>query len=378
MSLVPDTSARNALKTGIVGVDEIASHGGGLVCGALYLLFGDPGAGKSSLSLAMAGHIARKKRVVYATTEEHESELRARAERFGLDPEYILSAQTQTIEDLISAVGSETDLVVLDSLQGMRDRSGKAVEHTIKCVRPHAQETNTCWMLINHIIKTGEAAGTEKLQHDVDALLYLSVGGGANALRTLISPKNRLGPSHRPVFLAMTPKGLRDVVDATSMMLADRVPGEPGSVVAAVVMKDAQTAVLVEVQALLIPCGEKERPQINVTGYPMKSLRKTMGILSQRAGVLVEDKHVHVNVSGGVYAEDPGLDLPVALAIASAHFGKAVPAKMCVWGELGLVGEIRAVREHEVRDRETVKAGYRPLVGTRRLRDALKAAKLTR
>jgi DNA repair protein RadA/Sms len=373
LSVISDAGEHKVLKTSIAGLDEIASRKHGIELGGVYLLSGDPGAGKSTAAIQVSGHISKKHIVLYASLEEPEDQLRARADRLGVPTDRILIVRPENTAALLEAVDQcEPAFVVTDSLKGMRDRSGEAIVAIVEQIYGHAHESETAWLLINHIIKSGEAAGSEALQHAVDATLHLSSDGNAGSIRTLIAHKNRFGPSHRPAFLMMDGKGLVDVADATQHLLAGRVSNEPGSVVAAVVLEDAQSAILVEVQAMTSFVDEGDKRALTAVGYPSQRLKLLLGVLDQKAGVKTSDLDVSVALSGGLKVSDPGLDLPVALAVASAARGRAVDPKLCVWGEIGLIGEVRSCREQEARERETVKAGYKGLrPGRRLLRDVL-------
>ncbi len=362
------------MRTGTAAFDEMASEAGGLVRGISYLLSGYPGSGKSTLSLQAAAYIARstRRRVVYGYLEEGEDPIEMRMRRLGLPVGQVLGVDAQSMDELIERVG-QADLVIFDSVQKMRDRSGVAVETLAEQATDHAHATGATWLIVGQVTKEGEAAGAEQLQHNVDATLWLS-GDKVHKLRVLGASKNRWGPTDIVRFLRMTgDKGLVDVPDASSYLLADRVAGEPGSCVAAALIESGSAAVLCEVQALLTPVSEDSAPRISARGVEAGRIRIVQTILAQRAGFDTSDCDVVVSVTGELpIGADAGLDLPIALAMASSLRGRALPAKLCAWGELGLVGEVRAVSGAELRRAETKRAGFEPAKG-KRLREVVDA-----
>jgi DNA repair protein RadA/Sms len=363
------------MRTGIVGLDEMASTRGGLVHGKCYMLVAAPGSGKSTMCLQVCAFVAGQgHRVIDVYIEEGEDTAEGLMERLGLPPGSILGVEVETLEQLFERTAG-ADLVVLDSLQGLRNRCGKPEEEIADEIGKHCHETGKTFILISHVNKEGEAHGAMETQHWVDAVLELS-GKKGDALRLLASSKNRLGPTDRVRFLRMTGRGLVDMPDASSFLLTDRTPGEVGSAVAAVLIQrgEGSAAVLVEVQAMLTEVEAK------MDGSPARAgrlvcasvdgarMRVIMNIL-EKIGISTRGFDVTVNVCGDIEISDRGLDLPVALAVASAKRDTPLP-EVCAWGELDLVGHIRGVTAAEQRAEEAKRAKFK-LVEGKKLREVI-------
>lgn len=355
------------LLTGVAGLDAMASKAGGLARGKCYTMIAPPGCGKSTLWLQVAAYIAESHRAIYAYLEEGEDTAEGLLERLGLPVGRVLGIEAENLEQLFERTAG-ADLVVLDSLQGLRNRCGLPEEQLADKIGKHARETGTTFILISHVNKEGEARGTMEALHWVDAVLWMS-GKKGDPLRVLAASKNRLGPTDRLRFLRMTGGGLVDMPDASSFLLANRTPGVAGSVVGAVLMQreDGTAVVLVEVQAMVTPVESK------LDGSPARAgrvvcdrvdggrLRVILNVL-EKIGVSLRGYDVTVIVCGDISVDDHGFDLPVALAIASAARDTPLP-EVCAWGELDLVGCIRPVTGHEMRLEEAVRAGFKAVEG---------------
>lgn len=372
------------MTTPIVGLNEVASSGPGIVRGICYLFTGDPGAGKSTLLIQTAVHLSRRRRVIYAFLEPGEDFIGALSMRLGLDMSHVRGVTAESVDELIERVAG-AEIAILDSLQGLSQRSGEPIDEIAHKLAEHAHETGTTWLLIGHINKDGDVSGVMATEHWVDATLHLSREYG-QGLRVLSSGKNRYGPE-RVRFLRMTEdQGLVDVPDASSHLLADRVAGEIGSCVGVVLVegwkgtaaKAGTAPVLVEVQALtsIIETNEKtgklaHPPRVVVSGIPADRVRLVLEVLAQRADVDTSDVDVTVNVCGDLDVSDRGLEAPVALAIVSAIKGVPLPADMCAWGEIDLTGRLRGVVDTKARAAEAKTAGFANVVSSGRLIDAI-------
>ena len=362
------------LTTGIAGLDAMASSAGGLARGKCYTMIAPPGCGKSTLWLQVAAHVAEHHRAIYAYLEEGEDTAEGLLERLGLPVGRVLGIEAESLEQLFERTAG-ADLVVLDSLQGLRNRCGTPEEQLADAIGKHSRETGTTFVLISHVNKEGEARGTMEALHWVDAVLWMS-GKKGDPLRVLAASKNRVGPTDRMRFLRMTPRGLVDVPDASSFLLADRAPGETGSAVGAVLIQreEGTAVVLVEVQAMVTAVEAKQ------DGSPARAgrlvcdrvdagrLRVLLNVL-EKIDVSVRGYDVTLIVCGDISVDDRGFDLPVTLAIASAVRGMPLP-EICAWGELDLVGRIRPVTAHQMRLEEAQRASFKPVEGTR-LRDVI-------
>lgn len=363
------------MQTSIDGFDHIASRAGGLVRGISYIISGWAGSGKSTLLLQAAAYLSLRRRVVYAFLEPGEDFVEATLMRMRLR-HHILGVAGDTVEQIIERSGN-ADVKILDSLQALRDRCGEPVEKIAKQLTEHAHASQTTWILVGHVNKEGDTAGPEEMQHWGDALLHMS-GERGRALRTLSASKNRYAPTDRIYFLQMTERGLVDVPDPASYLLADRVSGAAGSCVAATTIENGGASVLCEVQAMVTPIvaeeGVRKRiPTVTTRGIDVGRVRIIQRILTERTDVDTSEHDVIVNVVGDLKLDvDVGLDLPIALAIASAMRLQPLPPKLCAWGELGLVGEVRAVTAAKLRAAEAKRAGYEAAHG-RRLADVIDA-----
>lgn len=372
------------MTTSIDGLDDIAS-GHGLVQGICYLVTGGPGAGKSTMLIQVAAHLGRKRRVAYAFLEPGEDFVEMVGARLGLDMHRIRGVSAESMDELIARTAG-ADVVILDSLQGLAQRSEDSVDDIAHKLALHAHATKSTWILVGHINKEGDPTGVMAIEHWVDTTIHLSPEHG-RGLRVLSCGKNRYGPE-RVRFLQMTEdKGLVDVPDASSYLLADRSPGEVGSCVAAVLVHGWKGAaarpgvapVLVEVQALTSRIGVRDNgkldhsPRVTVSGLPADRARLVLEVLSQKAGVDVSDYDVTVNVCGSLEVDDRSLEAPMALAVTSAIRQVPLPQDLCAWGEIDLVGRIRGLASTKDRVEEAKKAKFTRIAHEGRLADVLGA-----
>jgi DNA repair protein RadA/Sms len=354
------------MTTGVEGLDAMCSRAGGLVRGKCYMIVAAPGSGKSTLWLQVCAHIGQRRRVVYAYLEEGEDTAEAMMMRLGLPLGHVLGVEAESVEQLCERTAG-ADLVVLDSLQGLRNRCGLPEEKIAEALGNHAHATGQTFVLISHVNKEGEARGTMETQHWVDVVLEMS-GEKGQALRLLAASKSRCGPTDRVRFLRMTEHGLVDVPDASSYLIADRTPGEPGSAIAAVLVKrgEGTASVLVEVQAMLTAVdtkadGSTARPgRVVCDAIDGARLRIILNVL-EKVGVETRSFDLTVKVCGDIKGiDDQGIDLPVALAVVSASRDTPLP-EICAWGEVDLVGHIRGVAAREQRLEEAKRAQFKPI-----------------
>ncbi len=373
------------METSIVGLDVVASSGPGLVRGCAYLVTGGPGAGKSTLLVQAAVHLAKAFRVTYAFLEPGEDFINRLALRLHLDMSGVRGVSADSVDQLIARIGN-CDVAILDSLQGLSRRSGEPIDTITHRLAEHGHETGTTWLLIGHINKDGDTSGVMAIEHWVDTTIHLSREHG-RGLRVLSAGKNRNG-KECVSFLRMTEgHGLVDVPDASSYLLADRSAGEVGSCVGVVLVEGWQgtaskagvAPVLIEVQALtaLIDRTESGKlahpPRIVASGVEGDRMRLILDVLKQRAGVDVSEHDVTVNVCGDLTVKDRGLEVPVALAVASAVRGQPLPADLCAWGEIDLTGRVRGVVDTEARRAEAKNAQFGQVVHQGHLREAIDA-----
>ena len=402
---VPLSAAAEApsdrLSTGMPELDRVL--GGGVVPGSLLLIGGEPGVGKSTLLLQVAGGVASGAAsgagVLYATGEESAAQVRLRAARLRL-----ASGRTADAIDVLatSEVGTIVDvarsrrpaLVVVDSIQTMtvEELDGPAgsvgqVRESALRLMELAKGEGIAVVLVGHVTKDGSIAGPRTLEHLVDAVLDLG-GERGGVMRLVRASKNRFGSTDELGVLEMGEDGLREVADPGRAFLAEHDGAAPGSVVAATL--EGTRPLLVEVQALVSPAGYGT-PARRASGIDPTRLALLLAVLGRRAGVGLGTHDVYANLAGGLTVAEPGLDLAVALALASSLRDRAIDAGTVAVGEVGLLGELRPVSGIDRRLREAARLGFEraivpagrqgagPIDGLRlvpasNLRDALLAA----
>jgi len=363
------------LSVGIGELDRVL--GGGLVAGSLVLLGGEPGIGKSTLLLqAAAGVAAAGGTVLYATGEESASQVRLRAERLGLlagpagEGIAILpeSEVGQVAEAARSAppallVVDSVQTATLDELDGPAGSVGQVRESALR-YQELAKAAGIVVVLVGHVTKDGSLAGPKTLEHLVDAVLSLE-GERATGLRLLRATKNRFGSTDEVGVLEMGEGGLREVADPARAFLAEHDAAAPGSVVGATL--EGSRALLVEVQALVAPTGYG-MPRRTAIGLDPARLALLVAVLGRRAGIGLGSHDVYASLAGGLSADDPALDLPVAIALASSFRDRPVVVGTVAAGEVGLLGELRGVGGLERRLREAARLGFRRAIVPRPVR----------
>ncbi len=357
-----DGSQAIPVPTGIGECDRVL--GGGLVPGSVTLLSGEPGIGKSTLSLQMARSVAASgASVVVVTGEEAPSQVAARASRLGTVPPTLCVIDDTSIEVIEATLHqARPQLVVIDSIQTLvvPDIDGtpgsvvqvRAAAHRLTDL---AKSTNISVVFIGHVTKDGTLAGPRLLEHVVDTVISFS-GDRHHDLRFLRTSKHRFGPTNDVGLFEMTSTGLRGVEDPSARFLADRCVGAPGSIV--VPALDERRPVLAEIQALTSPNGDRP-PILSNQGVGASRLKLVAAVLEQRAGVKLWGNDVFASAAGGAEVKDPGADLGLALAIASAVTGRAHGSEVVACGEIGLAGEVRSVAQLDRRLQEAHRLGFR-------------------
>jgi DNA repair protein RadA/Sms len=361
--------AESPVARSAVGIGELDRVlGGGFVAGSLVLVGGEPGIGKSTLLLqAAAGAAAAGGMVLYATGEESAGQVRLRAERLGL----LAGTPGESISVLAeSDVGRVTEaaraarpaLLVVDSIQtatldeldGPAGSVGQVRESALR-YQELAKTEGTVVVLVGHVTKDGSLAGPKTLEHLVDAVLSLE-GERTSGLRLLRATKNRFGSTDEVGVMEMAEDGLREVADPARAFLGEHDQPAPGSVVGATL--EGSRALLVEVQALVAPAGYG-LPRRTAIGLDPARLALLVAVLGRRAGVGLGSHDVYANLAGGLSADDPALDLPLAIALASSLRDRPVPSGTVAAGEVGLLGELRGVGGLARRLREASRLGFR-------------------
>jgi DNA repair protein RadA/Sms len=337
--------------------------GGGLVPGGVTLLGGEPGVGKSTLLLQLASAMGSgAHRCLYVTAEESAQQVAARAKRLGaLSPGLWLAAETVLPQVLGLIDDVKPDLLVVDSIQALVDPALGSTAGSLVQVRgcahqlvAEAKRRQLTVVVVGHVTKDGGLAGPKVLEHVVDTVLSFE-GERHHALRLLRATKHRFGSTHELGLFEMSDTGLSGVPDPSALFLADRQPGIAGTVVAPVL--DGHRPLLVEVQALVVPTNAPI-PRRTVQGIDSSRLSQVLAVLERRAGLPVGRADVHVAVAGGARVRDPGIDLAVALAVASSHADQPVPKDLVACGEVGLGGELRQVQRTDRRLSEAARLGF--------------------
>jgi DNA repair protein RadA/Sms len=351
-----------------VGIGELDRVlGGGLVAGSVVLLGGEPGIGKSTLLLqAAAGVAATGASVLYATGEESASQVRLRAGRLGLAGGRIGDAIRVVAE---TGVGRIVDLareeppglLVIDSIQTMTSEELDGPPGSVGQVREAAQRLmelakadGVPVILVGHVTKDGTLAGPKTLEHLVDVVLSVE-GDRTGGLRLLRAAKNRYGSTEEVGVFEMGERGLTEVADPARAFLADHDAPAPGSVVAPVL--EGSRPILVEVQALVAPTAAPS-PRRTASGVDPNRLALLVAVLGRRAGIGLSGHDVYANLAGGLTVSEPGLDLPLALALASSLRDRPVVTGTVAIGEVGLLGELRSVGGLDRRLREAARLGF--------------------
>ncbi|HEU4975458.1 MAG TPA: DNA repair protein RadA [Baekduia sp.] len=373
------------LSTGIGELDRVL--GGGLVPGSLVLLGGSPGIGKSTLTGMAMGNVAGAGRAtLYVSGEESAAQIRLRAERLEHGACRALDVPVLAETDLDAVVATieahRPDVCVIDSVQtltapdltGAPGSVGQVREVAARVMRV-AKAVGTTVVLVGHVTKEGSIAGPRVLEHLVDCVLQFE-GERERTYRTLRALKNRFGSTSETGVFEMRQGGLVEVLDPSARFVGEAT-GKPGSVVLAAM--EGSRPLLVEVQAL-VSDSELVPPRRICTGIDRNRLALVLAVLGRHAGVGTGTKDVFVNVVGGVRVDEPGADLAVALAVASAARGVALGTDerpLACFGELGLTGELRTVGHPERRLEEAEKFGLGDAIhpgSARSLRRALRAA----
>lgn len=353
------------LASSIFEFDRVV--GGGIVKGSLILLGGDPGIGKSTLILQVAGRLSEAgHEVLYISGEESASQVKIRFERLGLatpNLKFLGETDMETIEATI--LEHRPKLVILDSIQTMHCPDVASEAGSIGQVRAAtaklvtlAKDSKIPIIVIGHVTKQGNVAGPRTLEHLVDVVLYLE-GDRYHAFRVLRAVKDRFGSTSEVGVFDMQQGGLKEVANPSEIFLAERKVANPGSVVTAVV--EGSRAFLVEIQAL-VSRTHFGYPQRRAAGFDFNRLQLLIAVLMKKAGLFLSNQDIHVNVAGGFKVNEPAVDLAVCLAIASAFKNKPIKQELAVFGEVGLGGELRAVSQSEKRLEEIRKMGFREVL----------------
>ena len=354
------TAQEDRLSLGSAEVDRLL--GGGIVKGSLVLMGGEPGIGKSTLSLQLPLHRPELK-TLYVTGEESVKQVKMRADRLGGDASgCLIYSETDMGAILKEAEATAPDLMIVDSVQTMYCQHVDSTAGSVSQIKEvaaqllrFAKSTGIPVILIGHITKEGTIAGPKILEHIVDVVLQFE-GENRGAYRVLRSIKNRFGSTSELAVFEMTGSGLREVANPSEMLIPMHEDGLSGTAISA--MLDGNRPFLFEVQAL-VSSAVYGTAQRSATGFDVRRLNMLLAVLERRAGFKLGQKDVFLNMAGGLRITDPACDLAVIVAVLSSNFDYPISADVCFAGEVGLSGEIRPVSQAARRAVEAARVGFR-------------------
>lgn len=351
-------------STGMGELDRVL--GGGAVAGSLVLVGGAPGIGKSTLLLQICNCLCVQRSVLYVSGEESESQLKLRAERLNVSPENLFILSETRISDIQEAVEElKPDILILDSIQTLyneeNDSSPGSVSQVKDCTMTmmHLAKTKGITVfVVGHINKDGNIAGPKVLEHMVDCVLYFE-GDQNTSYRLLRAAKNRFGSTNEIGVFEMMSTGLNEVPNPSQMLLEGRPEDASGTCVACVM--EGTRPILAEVQALVTKTTSNI-PRRTSDGFDYNRTVLLMAVAEKRAGIKLNTFDAFINVIGGLRLDEPGADLPVALALASSYRDQTISNDIVAIGEIGLTGEIRAVSNMNQRLGEVARLGFKKCI----------------
>ncbi len=354
------------VSTNISEFDRIL--GGGFVQGSLILLAGDPGIGKSTITLQTCGELCHAgKRVLYISAEESASQLKLRAERLEINSENLYIYPQTNMENIKSQIEEiSPDFVIVDSIQAIYSNNVASSAGSVSQIREctnilmHiAKSKNITTIVIGHVTKDGNIAGPKVLEHMVDTVIYFE-GDKYKSYRMLRSMKNRFGNTSEVGIFDMQADGLHEIKNPNELFLNERSQvATPGSAI--IVTNEGTRPLLVEIQAL-VGSTSYPSPRRVTNGVDLSRLHQILAVLEKRVGLNFSKQDVYVNVMGGIEVDEPSADLGVALAIATCARDVVVDPQTVIIGEIGLSGEIHPVNNIERRLNEAVASGFKKAI----------------
>jgi len=346
--------------TGMGEFDRVL--GGGLIAGAVVLIGGDPGIGKSTLLLQALTLLAHANKVLYVSGEESAEQVALRARRLGLETGGVQLLAEIHLETVLATLQAQApNVAVIDSIQTLYTSALGAAPGSVSQVRECAaqltrlaKQTGMTIILVGHVTKDGALAGPRVLEHMVDTVLYFE-GDTHSAFRLIRAFKNRFGAVNELGVFGMTDKGLRGVNNPSALFLSQHTQDVAGSCVMAT--QEGTRPLLVEIQAL-VDNSHAPNPRRLSLGLEGSRLAMLLAVLHRHAGVVTFDQDVFINAVGGVKISEPAADLPVLLAVLSSLRARALPRGLVVFGEVGLAGEIRPAPRGQERLKEAAKLGF--------------------
>ncbi|MDL2216764.1 DNA repair protein RadA [Desulfovibrio sp. OttesenSCG-928-M14] len=353
-------------STGMDAVDRIL--GKGLVPGSALLVGGEPGIGKSTLLLQVAGAVAASgRRAVYLSGEESLPQLRDRAERLNLLHDELYALATSQVEDVFPLLESDNPpaLLILDSVQTLTSSRAEGLPGNVSQVRAVATEvverckkSGCAVVLVGHVTKDGTLAGPRLLEHMVDTVISLE-GDRQQIFRLLRVLKNRFGPNQEMLVFQMAGQGLELVDDPATYFLGARDPSLSGTAI--VMALDGQRPLAVEIQALVTKTY-LSIPRRTGLGFDVNRLHLLLAVLEKRLHLSFAQVDIYAKVGGGMKLMEPGMDAALVAAILSSYYDVPLPERSVFWGEVDLNGQIRPVTGHNIREAQAERLGYSPII----------------
>jgi len=379
--ILQDVSTENhhAFGSGLEALDRIL--GKGFVPGATILVGGEPGIGKSTLLLQLAGAVASGKHisnnaakapqnnkphlVLYASGEESLPQIKGRGERLGVLHENLLAIATTRVQELIDIIEKNTpDLLIVDSIQTLNSDLAEGLPGNVSQVKACAsilveacKKHNCTLILVGHVTKEGDLAGPRLLEHLVDTVISLE-GDRRQVFRILRVLKNRFGPNQDLLVFQMLQHGLEVVEDPSTFFLGARDPSLSGTAV--VMAVDGQRTFAVEIQAL-VSKTYLAIPRRTGLGFDVNRLHLLLAVLEKRLRLNFGQVDIYAKVGGGMRLQEPGLDLALVAALLSSFYDIPLPERAAFWGEVDLNGQVRPVAAHEIRFKQAKRLGYKPI-----------------
>ena len=338
--------------------------GGGIIPGSLILISGEPGIGKSTLLMQICSS-SKIEKIIYISGEETAFQVKSRADRLEIDVKNIYFISETNIENIIATIEKEKPgLVVLDSIQTIYSNEVESSMGNVNQIRACtskilgiAKELNIPIILVGHITKDGTISGPKTMEHMVDTVLYLEEQKFRN-FRILRSTKNRFGDTNEIGVFEMTKKGLVSIKNPSEIFI-NKDNQEKGNIVTCIL--EGTRAFLIEIQALVSKTNFGY-PKRTVSGMSLNRLEVIIAVLNKKLGIPLNNFDIYINVVGGLNTKDTAIDLAVASAIISAYSGKNFGQETCIFGEIGLSGEVRQVSKINIRLKEIQKLGFKKII----------------
>jgi DNA repair protein RadA/Sms len=351
------------IKTNISELDRIL--GGGIIPGSIILVGGDPGIGKSTLMLQLCA-VLKDQEPLYISGEESLEQIKFRSNRIeGIDQNLDFMAETNVDEIIAVVKSSSSKVVVIDSIQSVFTDRVESTPGSIQQVRECAsllmnlaKTTGKAIFIIGHVTKDGFIAGPKILEHLVDTVLQFE-GDKTYNFRILRALKNRFGSTNEIGIFEMSESGLNEVKNPSEIFLSHRNSYDSG--IAIVASIEGSRTILLEVQAL-VTSANYGTPQRTSNGFDIRRLQMILAVLEKRLGLLLRNNDVFINIAGGLYLNDPGVDLGIAAAIVSSYKDIPIDSSTVLVGEIGLTGEVRAISNIDSRISETEKLGFKKMI----------------